>query len=73
MGLNVITSPTSFTGGLSASWDNIITSQPLLSSLAGTEEILISDGNVSRKTTAQAIADLGGSNDPIPLISAIWS
>lgn len=60
MGLNVITSPTTFTGGLTASWDNIITSQPLLSSLAGTEEILISDGIVSKKTTAQAIADLGG-------------
>lgn len=65
MGLNVITSPTTFTGGLSASWDNIITSQPLLSSLAGTEEILISDGIVSKKTTAQAIADLGGGGGSI--------
>lgn len=65
MGLNVITSPTTFTGGLSASWDNIITSQPLLSSLAGTEEILISDGIVSKKTTVQAIADLGGGGGSI--------
>jgi hypothetical protein len=60
MGLNVITSPTTFTGGLTASWDNIIASQPLLPSLNGTEEVLINDAGNAKKVTTQAIADLGG-------------
>jgi hypothetical protein len=64
MGLNIITSPTTFTGGLSASWDNIITSQPLLSSLNGTEEVLINDAGNTKKVTTQAIADLGGGGTP---------
>ena len=45
-----------------------------LTSLVGTEEVIVTDRDEPKKVTVQDIADLGGGGDtPISLISSIWS